>query len=187
MKTNGAPPEAMTPGNVSQTKNLADNMFGFKVDLWKYEGELGALIPLLQSAQDTYGYIPESAMDQISEIVGIAPADIYGVITFYSQFRLKPLGKYVIKVCDGTACHVNGSRNLENTIQDTLGITDDETTEDGLFTLQKVACLGCCSLAPAVMINDETFGRLNSKKLQKLLREYKRNAQKEPASESVAA
>lgn len=171
-----------------ETKQLSNELFGFKVDLWKYEGELGALIPLLQSAQDTYGYIPESAIDHISEIVGIAPADIYGVITFYSQFRLKPLGKYVIKVCDGTACHVNNSKNLINTIQDSLHITNEETTDDGLFTLQTVACLGCCSLAPAVMINEETYGRLTSKKLQKLLKEYQRKEkQQQQTTEPVTA
>ena len=176
MKTNGD----------ATRKQLSDGIFGFKVDLWKYEGELGALIPLLQSAQDTYGYIPESAIDHISEIVGIAPADIYGVITFYSQFRLKPLGKYVLKACDGTACHVNGSKNLINTIQDTPHITNDETTDDGLFTLQTVACLGCCSLAPAVMINDETYGRLTSKKLQKLLKDYQRREQTVAAQPAAA-
>jgi len=152
----------------------------FKVDLWNYEGELGALIPLLQSAQDTYGYIPESAIDSISEIVGIPTADIYGVITFYSQFRLKPLGKYLIKMCDGTACHVNNSIALLTAITDELQLSGTDTTDDGLFTLQKVACLGCCSLAPVIMINGETYGRLNPKKVQQILREY-RKKESEPA------
>jgi NADH-quinone oxidoreductase subunit E len=146
---------------------------GFKIDLWKYQGEMGALIPLLQSAQETYGYIPESAIDYISEIVEIPSADIYGVITFYSQFRLKPMGKNLIKVCDGTACHVNASTEIIKTIENELQIGNDETTEDGLFTLQKVACLGCCSLSPVIMINDETFGRLTPKKVQQLLNEYR--------------
>ena len=119
--------------------------------------------------------------------MGIAPADIYGVVTFYSQFRLKPLGKYVVKVCDGTACHVNGSKKLITTLQDHLGVTNDETTDDGLFTLQTVACLGCCSLAPAVMINDETFGRLDSKKVVKLLKDFQRKAKQEAAPAAVTA
>jgi NADH-quinone oxidoreductase subunit E len=157
----------------AQTKN---GLAGFKVDLWNYEGEKGALIPLLQAAQDTYGFIPESAIDQISEIVGIPAAEIYGVITFYSQFRLKPLGKYLIKICDGTACHVNGSERIAGIIEDELQITGNDTTEDGLFTLQKVACIGCCSLSPVIMINDETYGRLNPKKVQQLLKEYKAKA-----------
>jgi NADH-quinone oxidoreductase subunit E len=146
---------------------------GFKIELWKYQGEMGALIPLLQSAQETYGYIQESAIDHISEIVGIPSAEIYGVITFYSQFRLKPMGKNIIKVCDGTACHVNASTAIIRTIESELQIGNDETTEDGLFTLQKVACLGCCSLSPVIMINDETFGRLTPKKVQQLLNEYR--------------
>jgi NADH-quinone oxidoreductase subunit E len=152
---------------------------GFKIELWKYQGEMGALIPLLQSAQETYGYIPESAIDYISEIVGIPSAEIYGVITFYSQFRLKPMGKNIIKVCDGTACHVNASTMIIRAIESELQIGNDETTEDGLFTLQKVACLGCCSLSPVIMINDETYGRLTPKKAQQLLNEYREQAQKE--------
>ena len=147
----------------------------FKIELWKYQGERGALIPLLQSAQETYGYIPESAIDHISEVVGIPSADIYGVITFYSQFRLKPMGKNIIKVCDGTACHVNSSTALIRTLESELQIGNDETTDDGLFTMQKVACLGCCSLSPVIMINDETYGRLTPKKVQQLIKEYRDN------------
>jgi NADH-quinone oxidoreductase subunit E len=147
----------------------------FKIELWKYQGEKGALIPLLQSAQETYGYIPESAIDYISEVVGIPSADIYGVITFYSQFRLKPMGKNIIKICDGTACHVNSSTILIRTLESELQIGNNETTDDGVFTMQKVACLGCCSLSPVLMINDETHGRLTPKKVQQLLKEYKDN------------
>jgi NADH-quinone oxidoreductase E subunit len=149
----------------------------FKIELWKYQGEEGALIPLLQSAQETYGYIPESAIDYISEVVGIPAAEIYGVITFYSQFRLRPMGKNIIKACDGTACHVNGSTAIIKAIENELQITNNETTEDGLFTLQKVACLGCCSLSPVIMINDEAYGRLTPKKIQQLLDEYRRRSE----------
>jgi NADH-quinone oxidoreductase subunit E len=167
----------MKPHETLKAQLTKNGLAGFKVDLWSYEGEKGALIPLLQAAQDTYGYIPESAIDQISEIVGIPSAEIYGVITFYSQFRLKPLGKYLIKVCDGTACHVNGSERIAGVIEDELQISGNDTTEDGLFTVQKVACLGCCSLSPVIMINDETYGRLTPKKVQQLLKEYKTKAQ----------
>jgi NADH-quinone oxidoreductase subunit E len=107
--------------------------------------------------------------------VGIPAADIYGVITFYSQFRLKPMGKNIIKICDGTACHVNASTAILRTVEDELKVNGDETTEDGLFTLQKVACLGCCSLSPVIMINDETHGKLTPKKVTKLLKEYREN------------
>jgi len=167
----------MTPNDKLKAQHAKNGLAGFKVDLWNYEGEKGALIPLLQAAQDTYGYIPTTAIDQISEIVGIPAAEIYGVITFYSQFRLKPLGKYLIKICDGTACHVNGSERIAGIIEDELQISGNDTTEDGLFTLQKVACLGCCSLSPVIMINDETYGRLTPKKVQQLLKEYKTKAQ----------
>ena len=154
-------------------ENTESQFYDFKAELWKYQGEMGALIPLLQSAQEAYGYIPESAIDHISEVVEIPAAEIYGVITFYSQFRLKPMGKNIIKICDGTACHVNASTGILRALVDELQIGNDETTEDGLFTLQKVACLGCCSLSPVMMINEDTFGRLTPKKVKELLKEFR--------------
>lgn len=144
----------------------------FNLDLWKYDGEPGSLIPLLQAAQRDYSYIPEAAIHYISNIVGIPPAQIYGVITFYTQFRLKPLGKYLLRICNGTACHVNGSKLMGQVIEDELGIGVGQTTEDGLFTIQSVACLGCCSLSPVMMINDDTHGRLDPKKIRKILKSY---------------
>lgn len=145
----------------------------FKYDLINKRKQHGALIPLLQSAQDSYGYIPEKAIHYISEVVNIPAAEIYGVITFYSQFRLKPLGKNVIRICEGTACHVNGAKNILKVLQNELAIGVGETTEDGLFTLQSVACLGCCSLAPVIMINDETFGNLDSDKTKNVIKKYR--------------
>ena len=136
--------------------------------------ELGSLIPLLQSAQDAYGYISEESMVFISQVSGIPLSEIYGVVTFYTQFRTTPLGKYVIRVCNGTACHVNGSRLIEQTISEELKIKRDETTPDGLFTLESVACIGCCSLAPVIMINDDTHGGLSPAKVRKILREYRK-------------
>ncbi|MGD2088046.1 MAG: NADH-quinone oxidoreductase subunit NuoE [Candidatus Aminicenantes bacterium] len=145
----------------------------FKFDLINKRKQHGALIPLLQSAQDSYGYIPEKAIHYISELVNIPAADIYGVITFYSQFRLKPLGKYVVRICEGTACHVNGAKSILKVLQNELGIGVGETTDDGLFSLQSVACLGCCSLAPVIMIDDETHGNLTAGKIKKVLKQYK--------------
>mgnify|MGYP006291139975 CR=1 FL=1 len=145
----------------------------FKKDLITKKGQDGILIPLLQSAQNSYGYIPEKAIHYISELVDIPAADIYGVITFYSQFRLKPLGKYVVKLCEGTACHVNGAKNILTALKHETGIDINETSDDGLFTLQSVACLGCCSLAPAVMINDETYGNLTPDKVKKIITKYR--------------
>ncbi|OGP49328.1 MAG: NADH dehydrogenase [Deltaproteobacteria bacterium RBG_13_51_10] len=142
------------------------------MELWKYEGEPGSLIPLLQAAQRDYSYIPEAAIHYISDIVGIPPAQIYGVITFYTQFRLKPLGKYLLRICNGTACHVNGSKLMGQVIEDELGIGVGQTTEDGFFTVQSVACLGCCSLSPVMVINEDTHGRLDPRKIRKILKSY---------------
>ena len=164
-------------------QRTTDNLKNFNVDLWKYDGQAGALIPLLQSAQDTYGYISEKAIDYISHITGIPSADIYGVVTLSAQFRTKPLRKYVIKVCNGTACHVNGAKTITDTINDELNIDYDETSDDGSFSLLSVACIGCCSLAPVIVINDETYGRLTPAKLRKILRTYKNKAKKETPGE----
>ncbi|MCD4650412.1 MAG: NADH-quinone oxidoreductase subunit NuoE [Candidatus Cloacimonetes bacterium] len=147
----------------------------FKGQLLGNENKLGQLIPLLQSAQDTYGFIPELEMHYISEVTGIPPAEIYGVITFYAQFRLKPLGKNVIKICEGTACHVNGVKKIVSALQNELNIGIGETTDDNLFSLQSVACLGCCSLAPVMMVNDETYGNLTSDKIAQILKKYRIN------------
>ena len=146
----------------------------FSYRLWQYDGAPGELIPLLQSAQDHFGYIPRRAISYISGVIGIPESEVYGVITFYSQFRLRPMGKYVIRACAGTACHVSGSKMIIETIEDELGVEVGETTEDGLFTLNTVACIGCCSLAPVIMINDDTHGRLTPASLRKLLRRYRR-------------
>ena len=158
----------------------------FSYRLWRYDGAPGELIPLLQSAQDHFGYIPRKAISYISGVTGIPESDIYGVITFYSQFRLQPMGKYVIKACAGTACHVSNSKVIIDTIEDELGIEVGGTSDDGLFTLNTVACIGCCSLAPVVMINDDTHGRLTPASLRKLLRSYKRREKSSHGDKSAA-
>jgi NADH-quinone oxidoreductase subunit E len=145
----------------------------FKVDLITKKDQEGVLIPLLQSAQESYGYIPEKTIQYISELVNIPAAEIYGVITFYSQFRLKPLGKYVVRICEGTACHVNGGKNILSVLKKEMGVDVNETSKDGNFTLQSVACIGCCSLAPVIMINNETHGNLTPDKIKKIIKEYR--------------
>lgn len=159
----------------------------FTYRLWRYDGAPGELIPLLQSAQDHFGYIPRRAISYISSVTGIPESDVYGVITFYSQFRLQPMGKYVVRACAGTACHVSGAKTIIETIEDELGIEVGDTTEDGLFTLNTVACIGCCSLAPVVMVNDDTHGRLTPASLRKLLRKYKRREEAAQREESQGA
>ncbi len=128
--------------------------------LKEYGDSSSNLITILQKAQNIYGYLPKNVMYCIADKVGITPADVMGVATFYSQFRLTPIGKYLIMACQGTACHVNGSERITAAISEYLGIGNGETTADGLFTLENVACLGCCSLAPVIMINGEAYGNL---------------------------
>jgi NADH-quinone oxidoreductase subunit E len=152
--------------------NESREIYNFKIDLINKRHQTGALIPLLQSAQNSYGYIPEKVIHYISELVNIPAAEIYGVITFYSQFRLKPPGKNLIRICEGTACHVNGSRTVLSVLQDELGISTGETTDDGIFSLESVACLGCCSLAPVIMINNDTYGNLTSERIRKILNDF---------------
>jgi NADH-quinone oxidoreductase subunit E len=168
---------------------MADKEDNFSYRLWRYDGAPGELIPLLQSAQNHFGYIPRRAISYISTVTGIPESEVYGVTTFYSQFRLLPMGKYVIRACAGTACHVSGSEQIIETIEDELGVEVGDTTKDGLFTLNTVACIGCCSLAPVVMVNDDTFGRLTPSNLRKLLRGYKRReksaASAAPVGETV--
>ncbi len=138
-----------------------------------YRGVPGSLITILQKAQEIYGFLPENVIYRIAEQTGQSPAKVMGVATFYTQFRLKPIGKYIIMLCQGTACHVNGSEGIEAAVSEELGISDGETTQDGLFTLKSVACLGCCSLSPAIMINGETFGSLTPAKVIRILNEIK--------------
>jgi NADH-quinone oxidoreductase subunit E len=150
----------------------------FEQKLNEYKGVRGALIPMLQAAQDCFGYVPEEAIRRISAVTKVPVADIFGIVTFYAQFRLQPLGKYVIKVCEGTSCHVNGAKMIMQTMQDELSIDTDETDKDGLFTLLSVACIGCCSLAPVIMVNQGTHGRLTPASVRKVIRGYRREGKK---------
>lgn len=138
----------------------------------KYRGQKGALIPVLQKAQDIYGYLPKEVLEKISSELKLPPAKVYGVVTFYSQFHLEPRGKYVIRVCQGTACHVRGASKIFEELQNLLQIKDGETTKDLKFTLESVACLGACGLAPVIMINDDTHGRLTKESIAKILAQY---------------
>ena len=134
-----------------------------------YGGTEGSLITILQKAQEIYGYLPREVIERIAGGLRIKTAKVYGVATFYTQFRFEPVGKYLIMLCMGTACHVNGAKTIEDAIVDELGISNGETTQDGLFTLSNVACLGCCSLSPVMMINGETYGTLTGDKAKEIL------------------
>lgn len=136
----------------------------------KYKGKKGNIIPLLQGTQEKLGWIPAEAFVKIATEAGIKLSDMYGVATFYAQFRLKPVGKIVIKVCHGTACHVQNANSITDALKEALKVNDGETTEDGMFTLESVACLGCCSLAPVMMIGSETYGKLTGGSTVKIIK-----------------
>ena len=151
--------------------SLLDGVFA------EYADVKGSLITILQNTQEIYGYLPREAIELISEKTGITTSEIMGVGTFYTQFRFEPVGKYLIMLCQGTACHVNSSELILQTIKDELGIEDGQTTPDGLFSLKCVACLGCCSLSPVMMINEDTYGSLTPDKTKKILKELREAAQ----------
>jgi NADH-quinone oxidoreductase subunit E len=134
------------------------------------ERNAARLIPILQAVQAEYRYLPEEILTFVATSLGISPARVFGVATFYSLFTLKPKGKYVIRVCDGTACHVKQSMNLHGAISRQLKLTDGkDTTPDMLFTLETVNCLGACGLAPAMVINDEVYGQLTPERATELV------------------
>ncbi|MCK9203145.1 MAG: NADH-quinone oxidoreductase subunit NuoE [Bacteroidales bacterium] len=137
------------------------------------KGKKGSLIPLLQGTQEIYGYIPRAAFEKVSYETGIPLSNMFGVVTFYAQFRLHPVGKMIIKVCHGTACHVQQAREISESLEEALKIKDGETTEDRFFTLESVACLGCCSLAPVMMVGDQTYGKLTGNEAVKIVKNIK--------------
>jgi NADH-quinone oxidoreductase subunit E len=138
----------------------------------KYRNEKGPLIPILQEAQGVYGYLPAHVLKRISKSTRIPLSRIYGVVTFYAQFRLTPVGRNLINVCMGTACHVRGGAKVLETIEKELKIKDGATTDDGRFTLEIVACIGACGLAPVISINNEVHGRLLPEKIAGILAKY---------------
>ncbi|HBK67003.1 MAG TPA: NADH-quinone oxidoreductase subunit NuoE [Firmicutes bacterium] len=129
-----------------------------------------ALIPILQEVQEEYRYLPEEILTYIAMAMGLAPASVFGVATFYAQFSLEPKGKYVIKICDGTACHVRGSDPVKEAIKKRVNLTGNKkTTEDLRYTVETVSCLGACGLAPVVMINDQIYGQMTPEAINVIL------------------
>jgi NADH-quinone oxidoreductase E subunit len=133
------------------------------------------LIALLQEVQEVYGYLPEEDLRAIAQYVNLPLSTVYGVATFYNQFRLSPLGKNIIRVCRGTACHVKNSANILLALESELGIKAGETTRDKNFTLETVACIGACSIAPVININEDYYGRAVIKEIPKILSKYKKS------------
>ena len=139
----------------------------------KYAAVPGSLITILQKAQDIYGYLPLDVMYYIGEKTGNSPAKVMGVATFYTQFRTTPVGKHLIMLCQGTACHVNGAERVLKALCEELNIEDGGTSADGLFSLKTVACLGCCSLSPVMMVGEDTYGSLTPDKAVAIIREIR--------------
>jgi len=139
----------------------------------EHKTQRGALMPVMQKAQEIFGYLGEEIQACISENLGVPMTEIYGVATFYSQFALEPKGKHVISVCLGTACYVRGSQAVLDELSKELSIPVGKTTPDGLFTLQATRCLGCCGLAPVMMIGDDVYGRLTAADVKGIIAKYR--------------
>ena len=139
----------------------------------RYPAQREHLISILQEVQEEYGYLSRESIDRISGYLGLPSSKIFGVATFYNQFRLTAPGRIQVAICRGTACHVKGSLSLLDSVKTLLGIEVGQTTKDGLFSLETVACLGCCSIAPAMMVNGKFFGRLDKKKLEALVEKFR--------------
>lgn len=139
----------------------------------KYRDSKGALIPVLHEAQEVYGYLPMNVQKKISESLNISLSEIYGVVTFYTQFSLKPKGRFKVSACMGTACYVKGSNLILEKLREKLGIHVGDCTEDGKFSLDACRCIGACGLAPVIMINDDVYGRLTADDIEKILDKYK--------------
>jgi NADH-quinone oxidoreductase subunit E len=141
----------------------------------KYREKEGNVIFLLQETQDALGYIPEEAVNYFSEKLEIPASRFYGVVTFYSQFHLKPRGKNIVSVCCGTACHVKGGSKIAERVQRDLGLAaDGETTEDKKFTFEIVRCVGACSIAPVVLVNNSAYAEMSADSTSKLIKELKK-------------
>ncbi len=138
----------------------------------KYKDIPGNLMPVLQGIQDGYGYVPKITVDYVAERLNVYPSQIYGVLTFYAQFHLKPRGKFIIRVCMGTACHVLGAERIKESFYDRIKIGHAETSSDRRFTFELVACLGACGMAPLAMVNDETYGKMTVQKVDEIIKEY---------------
>ena len=137
------------------------------------KNEPGALMPIMQRAQDIFGYLPEDVQNIIAKGLDIPVSDIYGVATFYAQFNLEPKGKYIISVCLGTACYVKGAQLVLDELEKVLGVPAGKTTPDGVFTLNATRCLGACGLAPVIMVNDDVYGRLTPEQVPDVIAKYR--------------
>ena len=146
---------------------------GLKAIFSSYKGETNELIPILQSVQEEFGYLPRQAMLEVARFIGVPESRVYSVATFYALFRFTPIGKHHIMMCRGTACHVRGAPRIQEAVEKQLGIKEGETTPDMMFSLETVACIGACGMAPNMMINKDTYGRLTTKRVSDILAEIR--------------
>jgi NADH-quinone oxidoreductase E subunit len=137
-----------------------------------FKGQRGAAIPVLQKIQEEYGYLPTDLMRDTARFLGLTESDVFGVASFYAQFRFTPQGKNAIKVCHGTACHVRGSDRIQEAVEKEIHIASGETTRDRKFSLERVACFGSCALAPVMVVNKDVYGRMTSSKARDILAKY---------------
>jgi NADH-quinone oxidoreductase subunit E len=144
----------------------------------KYLTLHGNLMPVLQGIQDAYGYVPKPTIDLVAERLNIYPSQIFGVLTFYAQFHLKPRGRFIVRVCVGTACHVQGATRIVETFFDKLHIGHAETSPDLRYTFEKVACLGACGMAPLAMVNEATYGSMTVQKVEAIIADYNQRPMK---------
>lgn len=152
--------------------------------LSSYNGSRGNLIPVLQQVQDKLGYVPAVAMEEVAAHFNVPAVDVYGIITFYNQFRLTPPGKRQVKICMGTACHMRGAQIIQESWERRLNIKMGETTEDREYSLERVACVGCCTMAPVVLINEEVHGKITPTRVDGLI--FSHQLDKQKAKEGAA-
>lgn len=154
---------------VRPTKQKLSEIAGI---LKRYPASRGSLIPVLQDIQEKFGYLSEEAVEELGRLMGVSANEIYGVATFYTQFRFRPPGRHRIQSCQGTACHVRGGQQILREFEQRLGITAGQTTADGKFDLERVACLGCCALAPVVAVDGKVHAAMTTKKVSSILSRY---------------
>ncbi|MEA4845729.1 MAG: NADH-quinone oxidoreductase subunit NuoE [Clostridiaceae bacterium] len=151
---------------------MKEKMEKLEAIILQHKEQQGALIPILHETQELFGYIPEEAQKKISEVLNIPVAEIYGVTTFYSRFTLNPRGQHTISVCLGTACYVKNSKGVLERLEEELNVKTGSTTEDRKFTLEATRCLGCCGLAPVMMIGEDVYGKLVPDDIPDILKKY---------------
>ena len=162
-------------------------LFAIKEIVQRHNAYMGSAIPILQDIQNTFGYVSPKMLQRVSDFSGIPVSELFSIVTFYAQFRLEPIGENLIQVCHGTACHLAGAEKITEAIQFDTKAPAGGTSPDGKFTIEKVACVGCCSLAPVVNVNEDTHGRLTPDKVKKIFKARRKAMKQEEESKSKEA